>query len=337
MTSATQAPQPHGSIAEEYRAIRQGAAVALATPADRLELTGADRERFLNGQVTCDVRGLVSGRGVFGFFTDARGRVLAEVVVRALEDRFLLELSEASGEAIAAHMERYVIADRVVVHRLAPVGRLHFMGPRSGERLSRFLGLALPAEAWAHAETTVEGRTARLSADPAAAGHSLAVDGEVAAELFARWASGEAPEGVVPVRRSVAEAWRIERGLLVYGVDYGGDHFPQESGREEGVSYTKGCYLGQEVVARIHYRGGVNRLPRGLLFACGDPPGAGAVLSHEGREVGRSTSTARSPALGRAVGLGLVHKNAAEVGTRLQVEGGGEAEVAELPLVGEAQ
>lgn len=326
-------PESYAPIAEEYRAIREACAVTLAAPGDRLVLAGADRERFLNGQVTCDVRSLTEGQGRFGFFTDVRGRVLAEVVVRALEGRFLLELPAGTAESIAAHMDRYVIADRVEIERPSPAGRLHFLGPRVAECVARVLGTEAPAEAWAHAAVTLGGHSGRIGAGPAGSEYWLTLGREAAEALFERWTSGEAPEGVSPVGRAAVESWRIERGVLVYGVDYGSDHFPQESGREEGVSYQKGCYLGQEVVARIHYRGGVNRLPRGLIFAGDEPPVAGAVLRHEGREVGRATSTARSPALARPVGLGLVHRNAAEPGTLLEVEGGGEAEVAELPLI----
>jgi folate-binding protein YgfZ len=130
---------------------------------------------------------------------------------------------------------------------------------------------------------------------------------------------------------TAAEIARIEDGELRFGIDFSGENFPQETARDSAVSYSKGCYLGQEVVARIHYRGGVQRLPRGLRFDADRMPDAGAELLFEGRSVGRATSVTRSPRFG-AIGLGLLHQRGAAPGTRLEVVGGGEAEVVALPF-----
>jgi folate-binding protein YgfZ len=127
------------------------------------------------------------------------------------------------------------------------------------------------------------------------------------------------------------EILRTEAGIPRFGQDFGPDNFPQETGIEEAVSYTKGCYLGQEVVARIHYRGGVQNVLRGLVFD--SEPAPGAKVLHAGREAGRATTVVRSPVLGKTVGLGILHRRAAEPGTQVEVEGGGTAEVRELPLI----
>ena len=139
-------------------------------------------------------------------------------------------------------------------------------------------------------------------------------------------------EGARQVSLEALEILRAEAGIPRFGQDFGPDNFPQETGIEEAVSYTKGCYLGQEVVARIHYRGGVQKLLRGLVFEQGEPR-VDAALLHDGREAGRATTVVRSPALDRTIGLAILHRRAAEPGTRLEVEGGGTAEVKELPLV----
>ncbi|HEX5719529.1 MAG TPA: aminomethyl transferase family protein, partial [Thermoanaerobaculia bacterium] len=107
-------------------------------------------------------------------------------------------------------------------------------------------------------------------------------------------------------------------GIPRFGRDFGPDNFPQETGIEEAVSYTKGCYLGQEVVARIHYRGGVQNVLRKLTFE-GIEPAQGVALLHDGREAGRATTVVGS------MGLGILHRRAAEPGTRVEVEGGGTA------------
>jgi folate-binding protein YgfZ len=133
------------------------------------------------------------------------------------------------------------------------------------------------------------------------------------------------------VSAAAVEIARIEDGELRFGVDFSGENFPQETGRDSAVSYSKGCYLGQEVVARIHYRGGVQRLPRGLRFDGDRLADAGAELLFEGRSVGRATSAAQSPRFG-AIGLALLHQRGAAPGNRLEVSGGGGAEVVALPF-----
>jgi folate-binding protein YgfZ len=155
----------------------------------------------------------------------------------------------------------------------------------------------------------------------------------VSASVAASLAEGLLERGAVPVGTTALEALRVEAGLPRFGPDFGPDNFPQETGIEEAVSYTKGCYLGQEVVARIHYRGGVQRRLVGLRFAGSEPPSRGAKLLYEGREAGTVGTALHSPALAAAIGLAIVHNRAAEPGTRLQMEGGESAEVSALPFV----
>jgi folate-binding protein YgfZ len=143
---------------------------------------------------------------------------------------------------------------------------------------------------------------------------TLWVSASVAAPLVERLME----EGARPVGFEALEALRVEAGIPRFGRDFGPDNFPQETGIEEAVSYTKGCYLGQEIVARIHYRGGVQNVLRKLVFE-GNAPAQGAALLHDGREAGKATTVASSK------GLGILHRRAAEPGTRLEIEGGGSA------------
>ena len=173
---------------------------------------------------------------------------------------------------------------------------------------------------------------------------ALQRSGWLGTEAFTLWVSAsiashlaerllEIP-GVVPAGFEALEVLRTEAGLARFGRDFGPENFPQETGAEEAaVSYTKGCYLGQEVVARIHYRGGVQKTLRGLDFGTGPAPEPGAPLLHEGRESGTATTVVGSVALGRPIGLAILHRRAAEPGTRLELPGGGAAEVRELPFV----
>jgi folate-binding protein YgfZ len=142
--------------------------------------------------------------------------------------------------------------------------------------------------------------------------------------------------GAVEVARGSIDLVRVERGRPLFGVDFDSDCFPQETGLEErAVSYTKGCYLGQEVVARIHYRGGVNRQLRGLRGAIGDDLVVGEKVLREDEAVGAITTAAYSPSVGAPIALAILHRKA-EPGAKLRLETGSPVTVVEVPFVVDA-
>lgn len=320
-------PARYGPVAEEYRALREGCGLADRTWTGRLEILGADRLRFLNAYVTCEVKSLGPGEGAYGFFTNPQGRILSDVVVLAREDRLWLQLPPGQDEAVASHLRKYVLADRVEIRGLEDVLPVSLIGPRAAEAL----GATPPAGDWHHLRTSIHGtevglhRTGRLGAE----GYTIWVEAAAAGQLVERLLDSSE---VTPAGFEALEILRTEAGIPRFGRDFGAENFPQETGAGEAVSFTKGCYLGQEVVARIHYRGGVQKALRGLAFAAGSTPRPGTPLLFEGREVGIATTIVESIALGHPIGLAILHRRGAEPGTRLDVEGGGQAEVRELPF-----
>ncbi|MBP9144177.1 MAG: folate-binding protein YgfZ [Thermoanaerobaculia bacterium] len=315
-------PPSAEALAADLAALREGAAV-VERAADLLELTGPDRLRLLNGLVTADVKTLAPGTLARGFFTTGQGKILADFRLLALEERCVLVLPVGSGEAIRVHLEKYKVASRVEMAPVRDRRLFELRGPKAGEVMAAATGL-LAAEI----DLTIDAPSGRSFLLPEAS-----TSGEM---LMLRLRAGT-DCALREVSPAAVEIDRVENGELLFGVDFSGENFPQETGREADVSYTKGCYLGQEVVARIHYRGGVQRLPRGLRFGAGRPPAAGTELLLDGRAVGRATSVASSPDFG-AIGLGLLHQRGAAPGTLLEVAGGGGsdaaavAEVVELPF-----
>ncbi len=304
----------------------------VALDRDLLELVGADRQRFLHGLVTCDVKGLAAGDGRYGFFTSGQGKVLCDFVLLASADRLHLDLPAGLGAEMAAHLQKYVIADRVEIRSVPDRTAIALLGSRLDAGLDSILPElgALPASDWGHGEVEVEGVTVELGRHPRLGAPAAVawVETASAERLRGAWIA----RGARPIDGEDLEALRVEAGIPRFGVDFGADNFPQETGQEEAaVSYTKGCYLGQEVVARIHYRGGVQRSLRGVRFERDIPP-SGAVLEHEGREAGRVGSTTRSPRCG-SIGLAMVHKRASAAGTRLSLPDGSAAEVVDLPFL----
>ena len=310
-------------LEKQYRALREGCGLMDRAAAGRLELLGADRQRFLNAYITCDVKGLAPGEGACGFFTSSQGRILSDAVVLAHPDRLWVEVAPGRGGPIAEHLRKYILADRVEVRGLDDMLPLGLIGPRAAEALETVEGL--PDGPWRHARVKVHGTEVELQkgARPALWAYTLWVSASIAPHVIERLLE---QDGVWPVGPEALDILRAEEGIPRFGVDFGPDNFPQETGIEEAVSYTKGCYLGQEVVARIHYRGGVQKVLRKLAFE-GEPPASGAALLHDGREAGAATTVVRSIAEGRTIGLAILHRRAAEPGTRLEVAGGGTAEV----------
>jgi folate-binding protein YgfZ len=325
-------PLRYRPLAEELRTLREGCGLVDRSWIGRLELTGADRQRLLNALATCEVKSLAPGEGAYGFLTGPQGKVLADFAALALADRLWLELPAGREEAVAAHIRKYVLADQVEVMPLADMLPVTLLGPRAAEVLES----AAPAAGrpWAH------GRARVLGSDVEVARRGL-----LGAPAYTLWISaslaGELIEGLLgtgsvsPVGFAALEVLRAEAGVPRYGIDFGSENFPQETGLEAAaVSYTKGCYLGQEVVARIHYRGQVHRALRGLAFAA--PPRRGAKLTLAGEaaapEVGAVATVVESPAQG-LIGLALLKRQGTEPGTVLALEGGGTATVRELPAL----
>jgi aminomethyltransferase len=345
-------PTDYGDPAAEYSALRHASGLFDRRGVELVEMTGADRHRFLNAYVTCDVKELAPGTGAYGFVTSAKGRILADLTVLALEDRLILELPPGRGEEIVDHLRRYIIVDRVEINRRQDLHPFTLLGPTAPQVLVT-LGttgeLEVHGNQWltsteTRSETRTETKieTALLltrGADLFTPVWTLWASKEKAATIFRQVLEAGRKAGVIPVGHQAVERLRVEAGRPLFDRDFGPAFFPKETGIEpEAVSFTKGCYLGQEVVARIHYRGGVNRHLRGLLFASDAPPAlelTGCAVMVDGREVGTVTSAIDGER--GALGLAILHKRAqpgAEV--EVQVDGGAKAQVVELPFTEES-
>lgn len=290
-------------------------------------LTGDDRHRFLNGLVTCEVRQLEVGDGAYGFFTDRQGRTLADVAVFASEEALALDLPAVRAEAILEHLAKYKVADRVELTTAAEESEIIVAGNTSAEVLEALLGSPPPRRAWTwrridalavHCERLIGVLSLRCRGEA-----------ETVTDLGERIAAA----GGVEANADAVDAVRVERGAPWFGIDFDESCFPQETGLEsEAVSFSKGCYLGQEIVARIHYRGHVNRHLRALQAAPTVDPVAGDDVLLNDEFVGSISTTAESPVLGSRVALALLHRKAAP-GESVRLGSGGLATVMELPLV----
>jgi tRNA-modifying protein YgfZ len=312
------------TIQAERSAVTEGAGLLDRSERGKLALSGPEAKQFLSGQVTNDVEALTPGTGQYAALLTPKGKMVADLRVLDTGDELLLDLERAALQDLFDVVRRATIGFRVELHkRTVQRGLLSLVGPRARE----VAGVPeLPEEEHAHLTTTIGGAEVRaIATDAGVDVLCLAEDTEAV-----RAALLEA--GAVPVSEAAAEVVRVERGRPRWGAELDGTVIPQEAGlNERAVSFTKGCYVGQETVARLHWKGKPNRHLRGLRLS--GPAASGSVLRLGEREVGTLGSVADSPELG-PIGLALVRREAAP-GDVLQVgDGDVTATVAELPFTG---
>jgi tRNA-modifying protein YgfZ len=307
----------------DYRTATEACGLLDRSERGKLALTGAEAKSFLQGQVTNDVEALSPGQGCYAAFLTPKGKMLGDLRILDAGDEILLDTERVALQELFNMIRRFSIGFDVQLHkRTLESGLLSLLGPES-EAVAGGGGLGEPEHS--NSAVTVGGIEARAIRTDL--GIDLLCDAADVDGL--RAALGDA--GVVAVPEAVAECLRIERGRPRFGVDLDDTVIPQEAGlNERAVSFTKGCYVGQETVARLHYRGKPNRHLRGLRLDA-DAAATGDELTFEGRAVGRLGSVALSPRFG-LIGLALVRREA-PVGSVVAVgDGTARAEVVELPF-----
>lgn len=314
----------------EYAAFDNAACVFDAGPRTYVEVLGADRLAFIHRMCTNQVAGRPAGSGCEAFFLDAKGRTLSYVHIFVGPESLLLETAAGQSEPLLTHLGGYVVRDRVEFYdRSRDWHPLRVGGRGAKGLLEQLLGSQLPDQPLAHGRGQVAGLEVWVMC--------LRSEGRPCWQIIVPRESGEQlwcslrDDGAAPCGCLAAEAVRIEYGEPEYGVDITAENLPQEVGRDAAISTAKGCYLGQEVVARIDSRGHVNRRLVGLVFSDPQVPAAPAELYAAGQRIGHVTSASFSPGLGKAVGLGYVRRGYWQPGQRLECSGV-MAEVASLPL-----
>lgn len=300
----------------------------------KLAVKGEDRARFLQGMVSNDVLSLGPGRGQRALLLNVHGQILADLCVFCEADRFLLDSDAGLRGKVLETLGRYIIMDDVALEPLA-VYALAFQGPRARPLLEKTLHIELPAmNEYDHFRTNYAGHPVRVVRRSSTGEEGYEV-WTAEKGLSALWgaACGQAPTyDTLPCGTEALETLRIEAGIAAYGAELAEDTLPLEAGILDALSFTKGCYLGQEIVERARSRGQVNWKLVGVFVESDEPPGAGAKLRADSKEVGEVTGACVSPTLGRTIALAYVRREFAEPGTRLTVATGAAAEVTTLPF-----
>ena len=311
-------------VEQEFTALTQAAGWLDQSDRSRLCLLGTDRVRFLHGQVTNDINGLGELTGCYAALVNAKGKMESDLFAYRLTDEILLDFEPGLTAVVQARLEQYVIAEDVEIADVAPhFGLLTVQGPQATTVLTA-LDLPTPSEPLTVAYTEDEiyvVHQPRLG--------TVGFDLFIPIDAMDDWRerlTAHAPRCQMPA----FEKARVLATIPRFGVDYTTDHLPPEGGLEaRAISYAKGCYIGQEIIARIRTYGKVNKVLRGLTLE-GAAAGGDRVL-HEGNPVGTLSSVCHEP----SAALAIIKRGACEPGTALSVDtknGSVPAQVATQPF-----
>jgi len=305
---------------DAYRAMTEGCAVVDRSERGKLALSGAEAKEFLHGQVTNDVEGLEPGGGCYAAFLTHKGKMLGDLRILDTGDELLLDCERVALQDLFTMLHRFKLGRDVELHkRTLEFGLLSLIGPDA----RRIAGADdLPAAEHAHRAGRIGGAAVRLIAT------DLGIDVLCEAANAEPVGAALIAAGAVPAGEDAAEVRRVETGRPRYGFELDDGVIPQEAGlNERAVSFEKGCYVGQETVARLHFRGKPNRHLRGLRLTA--PAASGTPLRLGEREVGKLATVVDSPLHG-PIALALVRREAQPGG--MLAAGDAQAEVVELPF-----
>lgn len=306
-----------------YEALRNGVAWLDLSSRGKIRMTGEDRARLLHAMTTNHIQQLTPGTGCYAFFLSAQGRILSDANILCRPDHFLLDLEAETREKIYQHLDRFIIADDVTIEDVTPgTATIAVEGPKSAEVLHS-VGAPVPDAEYATAEWGAR-VVARLNST-GSLGFFIFVPMEEKVALIAQLEAA----GAIAAAAEASRAVRLEHGKARYGEDLSERFLAQEANQPQALHFSKGCYLGQEIVERVRSRGQVHRLLLPLLIETKEPPSPGAKLQIGNAAAAEITSAAYSPALDKVVALAYVRTEYTAPHTRMTL-GDTAAEIASL-------
>ena len=319
----------------QYSALTGGVGFAALPGRTILSLAGNDRVSFLNAFCTNNIKALTPGRGCEAFITSPQGKTLGHVFVFCEPDQLMLDTSPGQAAPLIEHLSKYIISEDVeFVDHLGKLFDVLVTGPDAAQLLAQVGGANPPTALFDHATTKIADVPVTIRRVEYAGPHSYFV--QVPVDHLSAATRALVAAGGMECDAAAIESARLEAGFPLFGLDISPENLPQEIGRDaQAISFTKGCYLGQETVARLDALGHVNRLLVGLKFSGDTVPTASTPLlatrQEGGQEVGHVNSAAWSPALAAPLAFALLRRQHARPGTQL-ASASGPAEVIKLPV-----
>jgi folate-binding protein YgfZ len=329
-------PDDFGDCQREYWFAHKSVALIDKNYRCYLSFTGPDRVRYLNAILTNNIKDLPPSHGNASLLLNPQGRILAEIETYALPESLFCVSYAMLRERLIETLDKYIIMDDVTLtDDTQRFGTLALEGPAAAPIASELTGVDLNALA------ELDRQEARVGTIPCTVvrrspGKFVGAEFLVKrADLEALWRVLQEKTKIAgggPIGYSALSALRLEQGIPWFGYDFSDKQIPHEAALENShISYTKGCYTGQEIVERVRSRGQVNRRRVGLRFTGATTPSPGEILTSGGKEAGYVTRAAFSPALSSAIGMGYLRKENSEVGQQLEWQDG-TATVTKLPV-----
>ena len=312
---------------QEYRALRESVGLIDKNYRAYIRFSGPDRVRYLNAILTNDIKGLKENHANISLFLNPQGHIQAEIETHALADKLFCVSFAMIRERLVPALDKYIIMDDVTLtDRTAECATLALEGPKAAAAVEEVSGVRLGELGELESrEASVQGiscRVVRRSPGGEAGGEFL-MAAEHAQDFWNALQEVAKKYGGGPVGYQALSSLRLEQGIPWFGYDFGEKQIPHEAGLADShISYTKGCYTGQEIVERVRSRGQVNRVRVSLRFDGTEQlPEANTPLLSEGKEVGSVTRVAFSPALGAGIGMGYARREKSTPGTQLDCAG----------------
>jgi glycine cleavage system T protein len=318
----------------EHQAVRNSVGIVDVSYRSRYQLIGDDRAKFLHRIISNDIESLSVGQGTYAMLLTHRGKIIADLNIYVLEDAITIDTAPETAENLFSELDKYIIADDIELSdATTETGAIAVHGPKSSELVQSVLNMsdlaALPERHSCVREVDTLFKhpivCVRINAT-GEVGYMLYTAAEALASLWEALMTEGSQFNVQPIGWNALESLRIEAGIPRYGTELTDAVIPLEAELEHAIDFEKGCYIGQEIVARMKYRGHPNRLLRGIEIDdrsisqddCELRPGA--RIFNAGKEVGWVTSAIFAPTLEKKVALGYVRIAVAEPGSRVQIE-----------------
>ena len=314
---------------DQYNAAHHSAALLVRSSQGTIALTGSDRASFLHSLLTNDIAELGEGRGVYAAYLTPQGRMISDMRVIETGSRMLLNVERGIAAALADRFEKLIFSEDVQAKEAADLAICGVHGPSAARMIQNATGISVADLVNQYDNITSEALTIVRDDALGLPGYDLYVPGSDSDAVRARLVEA----GAVEASEETGETLRIEAGRPRFGVDMNTDTIPLEAGLEDrAISFTKGCYVGQEVIIRVMHRGHgrVARRLVSILLTAGTVPSAGDTIHSGERVVGEITSATASPKLGAPLALGYVQRDHAAAGTELTVNGS-KARVLRMP------
>jgi folate-binding protein YgfZ len=311
-----------GDVKTEYHALIAGCGIYDLGWRAKIALTGGDRVRWANGMVTNNIRDLAEGRGNYNFLLNPQGRIQGDLYIYNLGDHLMVDTELWQKPKILELFDKYIIMDDVEVADVSDkLTAVAVQGPQSLAVL-RKLGLTIADDVEPLKVERAIWNGIGLSVTRMASDVALTFEIWLAAENAGKLWDALIAAGATPVGTEALEIFRVAAGVPRYGQDITDKHIPQETEQFHALHFTKGCYLGQEIVERVRSRGAVHRHYAAFSIE-GPAPAPGAEIQADGKRVGEITSARQVPVNGKEVtlALGYIRKESGEAGTAVQVEG----------------